>query len=175
MVARESDADTARRELVVTRVLDAPRSLVFEAWTDPRHVVHWWMPEGFGKPDIEKMDVRVGGEWRVRMPFSDGTTFTARGIYREVIRDQRITWDDYCDDENGKYFHKAFVTVTFEDHGAATKVTLRARLEEVPGRDPRWTREIMEKGWVDGWKNNLDLLAGYIPALVSRIRDEVHP
>ena len=151
-------------ELVVTRVLDAPRSLVFEAWTDPKHVVHWWIPKGFAAPDILKMDVRVGGEWRIRMPFSDGMVCMAYGVYREVVKDERLVWDDFCD-ENGKYFHKAFVTVDFEDLGEKTRVTLRARLEAVPGRDPRWTMEVMQKGWVGGWKDNLGLLAGYLPVM----------
>ena len=173
MDARRSDVEAPPRELVVTRVLDAPRSLVFQAWTDPRHVVHWWMPKGFAAPDVETMDVRVGGSWRIRMPSLDGKGCTAYGVYREVVKDQRLAWDDFCDDADGNFFHKAFVIVTFEEHGTATKVTLRARLEGVPGRDPRWTMEFMEQGWVGGWKDNLELLAGYVAQLASTADREI--
>jgi uncharacterized protein YndB with AHSA1/START domain len=121
------------------------------------------MPMDFSPPIVESMDVRVGGGWRIQMPNPSGMVCTAYGVYREMVRDKRLAWDDFCD-ENGKYFHKAYVTVDFEQLSASkTRVTLRAHLEEVPGRDPRFTLEFMEKGWVDGWKDNLGLLAGYLP------------
>ncbi len=162
-----------KNDIVVTRLLDAPRALVFEAWTDPRHVVHWWTPKGFAAPEIQKMDVRPGGEWRVHMPFNDGTVYVAHGIYREVVKDERISWDDFCD-EKGKLFHKAFVTVTFEDMATGkTRVTLRARLEAVADRDPRWTMETMEQGWVEGWKDNLAVLAGYLPKVAAEADLEI--
>ena len=152
-----------RNELLVTRVFDAPVSLVYRVWTEPEHVVHWWMPVDFLPPIVENMDVRVGGGWRIQMPHPSGMVCTAYGVYREVVRDKRLAWDDFCD-ENGKYFHKAHVTVDFEQLSASkTRVTLRAHLEEVPGRDPRFTLEFMEKGWVGGWKDNLGLLDGYLP------------
>jgi len=156
--------------LVVTRVFDAPVALVFDAFTRPEHLVHWWMPKGFGTPIAQVMDVRPGGSWRVRMPFSDGNSCTAYGVYREVVRNERLSWDDFCDDFNGKFFHKAFVTVAFEDLGGKTRVTLRARLDPPADRDPKWTLAAMEEGWVDGWKDNLENLVGYIPRSDTRGR-----
>ena len=164
--ARSAELERSAKDLVVTRVFDAPVALVWEAWTDPRHVVHWWKPKGFAAPDVLGMDVRVGGEWRVHMPGLDGTHCTAYGVYREVVRNQRLAWDDYCDDNNDKHFHTAFVTVTFEELAARkTRVTLRGRLEGVPGRDPLFTMDFMESGWTGGWKDNLELLATCLPGM----------
>ena len=167
--AGRSEPEVSARELVVTRVFDAPIALVYEAWTDPRHVVHWWKPQGFAEPQVLAMDVRVGGEWRIRMPALDGTHCTAYGVYREVVPNRRIAWDDFCDDKHGKFFHKAHVVVVLEELGARkTRVTLRARLEGVPGRDPRWTLEFMESGWSGGWKDNLENLAHVLEKMGAR-------
>jgi uncharacterized protein YndB with AHSA1/START domain len=160
-------------ELLVTRVFDAPVGLVYRTWTEPGHVVCWWMPKGFSAPKVETMDVRTGGTWRIRMPHTDGNVYAAYGVYREVVKEKRLAWDDFCD-EDGKHFHKAFVTVDFEALSAGkTRVTLRARLEDVPGRDPRWTMDVMEKGWVEGWKDNLELLASYLPKAASTADREI--
>lgn len=164
--ARGSELERSAKDRVVTRVFDAPVGLVYEAWTEPRHVVLWWKPQGFAQPHVLAMDVRVGGEWRIRMPALDGTHCTAYGVYREVVPNRRLAWDDFCDDNDGKFFHKAFVTVSFEELGERkTRVTLRARLEGVPGRDPRWTLEFMENGWMGGWKDNLEHLAGQLATM----------
>ena len=149
--------------LAVTRVFDAPVELVWQAFTRPEHVVHWWMPQGFDQPRVLELDVRPGGKWRVHMPAKDGTHCTAYGIYREVVPNQRLAWDDFCDDKDGKFFHKARVTVTFEDLAGKTRVTLRSRLEPPADRDPQWTLEVMENGWTEGWKDNLALLAEDLP------------
>jgi uncharacterized protein YndB with AHSA1/START domain len=157
----------ARNERVVTRVFEAPVALVWKVWTEPQHVVHWWMPKDFSPPTVESMDVRVGGGWRIQMPHPSGMVCTAYGVYREVVPGKRLAWDDFCD-ENGNYFHKAYVSVDFEELSAGrTRVTIRGRLEEVPGRDARWTLAAMEKGWAEGWKDNLDLLGGYLPKAAS--------
>ena len=167
--ARGSEPERSAQDLVVTRVFDAPVALVYEAWTQARHVVHWWKPKGFAEPHILAMDVRVGGEWRIRMPALDGTHCTAYGIYREVVPNRRLAWDDFCDDNDGKFFHKAHVAVSFEALDAGrTRVTLRARLEGVPGRDPRWTLEFMETGFTGGWKDNLDNLARQLEQMGAR-------
>ena len=127
--ARGSELERSAKDRVVTRVFDAPVGLVYQAWTEPRHVVHWWKPQGFARPHV-------------------------------------LAWDDFCDDNDDKFFHKAFVTVSFEELGKRkTRVTLRARLEGVPGRNPRWTLEFMENGWTGGWKDNLEHLAGQLATM----------
>ena len=79
---------TADRELVVTRVIDAPRRLVFRAWTQPEHIARWWGPQGFTTIHCE-MDVRVGGAYRFGMRSPQGTEHWKRGVYREIVEPER--------------------------------------------------------------------------------------
>jgi uncharacterized protein YndB with AHSA1/START domain len=149
--------------LEVTRVFDAPVALVWKMWTRPEHLVHWWKPNGFNEGRIESLDVRRGGKWRIYMPFASGAGgCTAYGVYNEVIPNERLSWDDFCDDEHGNFFHKAFVTVSFEDLGGKTRVTLRAKLDPPAKRDAKWTLPVMEQGWTEGWKENLEVLVHYL-------------
>lgn len=157
-LARHVDAE---REVAVTRVLNAPRVLVFQAWTDPERLAHWWRPKGFAAPIVERLDATPGGGFRVVMTHSDGAEYTARGVYREVVEPQRLVYDDFCD-EGGKLFHQALLTVTFDEHDGGTRVTIRARFEWLADRDPRWTPDVMKDGWREGWEDNLDLLEQHV-------------
>ena len=76
--------DVSDREVIISRVLDAPRKLVWEAMTNPKHIVNWWGPSGF-TTTIESMDLRVGGEWRYMMVGPDGTRFPNHMVYKEII------------------------------------------------------------------------------------------
>src|SRR5207249_11050128 len=90
MVARTSAAtESAERELVLTRVFDAPRRLVFKAWTEPERVVRWWGPQGFTMPSCT-MDVRPGGAFRFCMRSPEGTDHWLRGVYRERSEERRV-------------------------------------------------------------------------------------
>ena len=84
MAAMTDAAIPAERELVITRVLDAPRSLVFKVWTEPEHLVRWWGPKDFTAPSLE-MDVRPGGAWRACIRSAEGTDYWMQGVYREVV------------------------------------------------------------------------------------------
>jgi uncharacterized protein YndB with AHSA1/START domain len=79
------------REIVLTRVFDAPPETVFEAFTDPERVVHWWGPQGFATT-VHEMDVRPGGEWRFTMHGPDGWDYRNRIVYLEVARPERIVY-----------------------------------------------------------------------------------
>ncbi|HEU0053538.1 MAG TPA: SRPBCC domain-containing protein, partial [Longimicrobium sp.] len=83
---------TADREVVQSRVFDAPRELVFDAWTDPAAVAEWFGPDGFTITTYE-MDVRPGGVWRFTMHGPDGTDFPNRVDYHEVVRPERLVYD----------------------------------------------------------------------------------
>src|SRR5262249_38389883 len=82
------------RTFTVTRVLDAPRELVFQAWTDPAHFTHWWGPRGFTTPlSTISLDVRPGGIWRATMiNGEDGTEYPFHGIYREVVPPEKLSF-----------------------------------------------------------------------------------
>jgi len=84
-------AKAAEREIVMTRVFDAPRELVFQAWTDPMHVAQWWGPEGFSTT-IHEMDVRPGGVWRLTMHGPDGRDYKNKMVFLEVARPERLVY-----------------------------------------------------------------------------------
>src|SRR5260370_21490124 len=83
-----TEVATTDRELTLTRVLDAPRELVFRMWTDPQHVAQWWGPMGFTNP-VREMDVRPGGALRIGMRAPDGTDYPMIGTYREDVSPER--------------------------------------------------------------------------------------
>ncbi len=108
------------REMVFTRVVDAPRELVWEVYTDPKHVAQWWGPKGFTNT-IHEMDVRPGGLWRLTMHGPDGTDYPNRIAFLEVVRPSRLVYD-HGDDANPRVFH---VTTNFISEGARTKIVSR--------------------------------------------------
>jgi len=79
------------REIIISRVYDAPRDLVWEAMTDPKHVVHWWGPRGFSTT-TEVMDVRPGGTWKHVMRGPDGTEYPNKSIFVEVVKPERLVY-----------------------------------------------------------------------------------
>ena len=114
---------SADRELTVSRVIDAPRVLVFKAWTDPEQIARWWGPKGFTTIDYD-MDIRPGGAYRLRMRSPEGTDHRKRGVYREVREPERIVFTFAWEEPDGRLGHELLVTVTFEAVGAKTRLTL---------------------------------------------------
>lgn len=113
--------ETANRELMIARLLNAPRELVFEVWTNPEHIKHWWGPTGFTNT-IAKMEVRPDGVWEFVMHGPDGTDYKNKSVYVEVVKPERIVFDHV----SGPKFR---VTVTFEDRGDKTFLTWRMLFE----------------------------------------------
>jgi uncharacterized protein YndB with AHSA1/START domain len=110
---------TSDREIVVSRVFDAPRELVFDAWTDPEQVVQWWGPHGF-TTTIQEMDVRPGGVWRFVMHSSDGTDYDNKVVFVEVVKPERLVYDHGGGEESDiQQFH---VTVTFVEEDGKTRL-----------------------------------------------------
>jgi uncharacterized protein YndB with AHSA1/START domain len=126
---------TAGRELVVTRIIDAPRERVFRAWTEPAQVARWWGPQGFVTTHCE-MDIRPGGAFRCCMRSPAGTDHWKRGVYREIAAPERIVFTFAWEDANGDPGHELLTTVTFVDLGGRTRLTLhQAVFETVERRD----------------------------------------
>src|SRR5579883_608120 len=86
---KETAKSTAGRELKLTRIINAPRELVYEVWTNPEHIKHWWGPNGFTNT-IFKMDVKQGGEWDFIMRGPDGVDYRNTHHYLELIKNERI-------------------------------------------------------------------------------------
>src|SRR5258706_6591524 len=107
------------REIVIRREFDAPRALVWKAWTDPQHIDRWWGPRGFRNATIA-MDVRVGGMWRFTIHGPDGTDWPNRIVYREIVEPERLVYDHGSDvDDDPRPFP---VSVTFAAEGRKTQV-----------------------------------------------------
>ena len=124
MVApKNSPAAPAERTLVLTRVFDAPRELVFEAWSTPEHLANWFGPTNFTLPFCE-VDFRVGGNYRLCMRSPAGKEYWVHGVYREIVEPERLvfTWErDRADDEHAGH---TLVTITLEDVAGKTRLTL---------------------------------------------------
>jgi uncharacterized protein YndB with AHSA1/START domain len=133
---------SAERELLITRVLDAPPDLVFEAWTNPEHLVRWWGPAGFTTPSCT-MDVRPGGSYRICMRAPDGTDHWVQGVYREIVAPQRLVCTWVWEDAEGRPGDETLLTVTFEEHGGKTRLTLHhgvfGTVEERDNHESGWT------------------------------------
>src|SRR5262249_18770307 len=109
MAATNVGAASADREIVLTRVFDAPPELVFQAWTESVHIAQWWGPTGF-RTTIYEMDVRPGGVWRFVMHGPDGRDYKNRIIFHEIVKNERLTYTHMGEDEDPNVFE---VVVTF--------------------------------------------------------------
>jgi uncharacterized protein YndB with AHSA1/START domain len=148
------------RTIVITRVFDAPRELVFKAWTDPKHVAQWWGPQGFTSPLCE-MDLRVGGVFRVHMRGPDGVTYPCKGVYREVREPERIVYSGEAEEGSvgcgAGLPPRALVTVTFTERDGKTTVTIHTRLQSAADREAA-----VQTGFNAGWASSLDRLADHL-------------
>ncbi len=157
MVAKGNAAATEseQRELVITRIFDAPLSLVYKAWTDPEGQMRWLGPQGYTALACE-MDTRPGGRYRFGMRSPAGTDHWVQGVYREIVAQERLVYTWAWEDAEGKPGHETLVTVTFAEHEGKTMLTLhQAVFESVTARD----------GHRGGWTSNLDHFAEYLATL----------
>lgn len=152
---------TPDHDVIVMRVFDAPRELVFKMWTDPEHLVHWVIPKGFLPPIIEHIDARTGGSLRMTMKAMDGNVYLSQWSFVEVTPPSRIVYDELCD-QNGQSFHKARQVVEFAEQNGKTMLTIRGRVELLPERDPQFTIDVIRGGWAEGWTENFEKLAAYV-------------
>ncbi len=136
-------SSTADREIVITRMINAPQALVFEAWTDPAHLDEWWGPTGF-RNTTHSVDIRTGGEWIYTMHGPDGTDYPNRMRFTEVTAPHRLA---YIHDAGVDGAEEAFqATVTFEAVGNKTKLTLHSIFSSAV-----WRNMVVEKfGAIEG-------------------------
>ena len=155
MAARNNVATRDARTLVITRIFDAPISLVWQAWTDGEHIAKWSAPRGFTIPHSEG-DLGPGGKLRCCMRGSDGRELWLGGVYREIVEEELLVMTHAWDDERGRPGPETIVTVRFEGLGGKTKVTLRQTgFDSIQSRD----------GHAGGWDECLDLLAGHLATM----------
>jgi uncharacterized protein YndB with AHSA1/START domain len=135
----------SERELVITRVFDAPRALVFKAWTDPNHVAQWWGPHGFTNPVCE-LDARPGGAIRIHMRGPDGTLYPMTGVYQEIVEPERFVFTSAALDAEGNPLFEVLNTVTFAEQGSKTTLTVQARVVKSTAKAAPYLAG-MEAGW----------------------------
>jgi uncharacterized protein YndB with AHSA1/START domain len=148
----------AYRDLVLTRIFDAPRELVFKAWTEPERLRRWWGPKGFTNPVCE-VDVRPGGAMRIHMRGPDGVVYPMTGVFHEIIEPERLVFSSSALDKNGNPLFEVLTTVTFSEHGGKTKLTLHASVEKATAEGAPHLA-----GMEQGWNQTLDRLAQEVSA-----------
>jgi uncharacterized protein YndB with AHSA1/START domain len=152
---------SAEQEIVITRVFDAPRELVWKAWTEPERVKKWWGPTAFTAPVI-KINLRVGGTYLYCMRSPEGQDFWSTGVFREIVPTERLVFTDSFSDAQGNIVpasqygmtrdwpSELLITVIFEEVDGKTKMTMRqAGIPEGEMRDMT----------IAGWNGSFDKLA----------------
>jgi uncharacterized protein YndB with AHSA1/START domain len=158
-------AVTPDREIVISREFDAPREMVWDAFTDPKQVVQWWGPNGFSTT-IHEMDVRPGGRWRHTMHGPDGTNYPNASVFKEVVKPERIVYSHGGGKEDGPGVSFE-ATWTFEAVGEKTRLTGRSVFATAAMRE----LVVKEYGAIEGGKQTLGRLDQYLdaaPVVVER-------
>lgn len=151
MTSTGPHADTSDREIRISRVFDAPRELVFDAWTDPARIGAWFGPRGF-TTTTKRMAVEPGGEWVYVMHGPDGTDYDNWIRYHEVVRPERLVYDHGSTTDTPAHFH---VTITFVERDGKTELTMRSVFPTAEARD----LVVKRYGAVPGGRQTLDRLA----------------
>lgn len=151
----KTGADSAPQALVIKRMFEAPRDLVWKVWSDPNQAKEWWGPNGFTLPFVE-MDQRPGGKWRAHMRAPDGKDFWQHGVYREIVPPEKTVYTFIWDAEPDQ---EMLITVLFAARGNKTEMTFRQ--EGFKSADEK-------AGHEDGWKQTFDRMSAYIKTLGGR-------
>jgi uncharacterized protein YndB with AHSA1/START domain len=156
--------------MVVTRVFDAPRELVWKAWTDPKYVMQWWGPKGFTSP-VCKMDFRVGGKFLCCMRTPDGQDFWNGGEYHEIVLHEKIVYSMYFTDAQGNKVEPAHYGIEHEAIDGVQDVILFEDLGNGRTRLTLIGNEIMEdaknSGEFEGWNQIFEKFAAVVAGLAQ--------
>ncbi len=151
-----SDLKPGDAEIVIRRTLNAPRPLVFQMFTEPRHLAQFWGPK-VTQVSVCAVDLRVGGAFRVDMRDEGGAVYSCTGTYREIVPPERIVYAATTADDNpcgGGLPPRSLVTITFAAEGGKTKLTIHAQLQSNADREAA-----IAGGFSMGWNDSLDRLA----------------
>jgi uncharacterized protein YndB with AHSA1/START domain len=152
---RRSEKLVGDREIAATRILDAPRELVWKVWTDPEHIAKWWGPNGFSTTTYG-MELKPGGVWRYVMHGPDGRDYQNKVTYLEVVEPERLVYTLGGGDDVEPVSHH--VTVTFADLGGKTRIDMRMVFASAEAR----THVIETYGAFEGLKQHLGRLEAYL-------------
>jgi uncharacterized protein YndB with AHSA1/START domain len=153
MSADETATLPNERRVVITRIFDVPRALVWRAWTEPKHMARWFGPKIFTIPVCE-LDVRVGGALRIVMRGPDRNDYPLKGIFREVVKPERLSFSNIAIDKDGNHLLEGITTVTFEEQAGKTRMVLDTHAVGLVPMAPQ-----MLAGMEAGWSQSFDKLA----------------
>jgi uncharacterized protein YndB with AHSA1/START domain len=162
--ARISAAGNSQWDLELTRTFDAPRELVFQAWTDPKQVQQWWGPHGFTNPRCE-VDARPGGTIHIDMRAPNGIVYPMKAVFEEIDEPERLVFLSSALDEKGNSMFDIRNTVTFIERLGKTELTLRARVIHATAVAPQYL-----KGMEVGWNQSLDRLGKHLESIHEKKR-----
>jgi uncharacterized protein YndB with AHSA1/START domain len=154
MSARKNSPGEQRAvpDMVLTRVLNAPRDLVFKVWTDAEQLAKWWGPKGFSNPVCE-VGLHPGGAIRIHMRGPDGVVYPMTGVYQEIVAPERLVFASSALGENDQPLFEVLHTVTFAEEGHKTRLTVRAQVVKTTAAAAPHL-----KGQEEGWSQSLDRL-----------------
>lgn len=163
MITHKTDVQTEGRKLILTRDFEAPRALVFEVWSNCKHLKHWWGPKEWPMDECN-MDFREGGEWRycLRGP-NEGDESWGKAIYQEINKPEKIVYKDHFTDENGNIneeMPELLITVEFTEHEGKTSQIQTALFDT-----PETREKIVEMGFIDGMNSSLDRLEEHLATI----------
>ena len=141
----------------MTRTFDAPRELVFEAWTDPKHLALWWGPHHFTNPRCE-FDARPGGAIHIDMRGPDGTVYPMKGEVKEIAPPSRLVFSSIPLDDKGQALFETLITVDFAERGGKTTVSVNAHVVRIVAP----IAEQMLAGMEAGWTQSLERLGEFL-------------
>jgi uncharacterized protein YndB with AHSA1/START domain len=145
------------REIVFTRVFNAPRRLVFEAWTKPKHLMRWYGCSG-SKLSVCEIDLRLGGTYRFVLQASDGNRYPTSGVYREIVPHERLVYTERFD---GDLNREALITLALEERDGKTTMTSMARYQTAEDLNT-----MIKFGVEKGTGESLDRLAEHLETMV---------
>ena len=169
MTPNKSDTAGTSPDFVVSRVFDAPRDLVWKAFTEPERMKEWWGPKG-STVIASKMDLRPGGTYHYGMKAPDGSPMWGRFVFREIIAPERMVFiNSFSDEAGGTTRHpmaptwplEMLSTFTFEDVGGKTKITIRWAPHNATDEE-RKTFDSGHDSMRQGWGGTMDQLAAYL-------------
>jgi uncharacterized protein YndB with AHSA1/START domain len=143
------------RELLISRMLNAPVELVWEAWTNPEHVANWWGPDGFTNT-VNTMDMTVGGEWNLVMHGPDGTDYKNKSIFKEIIPFKKIVYEHVTSP-------KFLTTIEFEAQGEKTFINWHMLFES----KEQFIQVVKTFKADEGLKQNIDKLNVYVERMAT--------
>lgn len=160
MTQAHSSSDTSDREIVITRLFNAPRELVWQVFTDPQHKTHWWGPRGF-RTTTHSVELKSGGIWRYTMHGPDGRDYPNEMRFHEVLPQERLVYSHGTGDDD--YPHKFEVVTTFTTEGEKTRVTMRSLFQTAASRD----HVVKEFGAIEGGNQTMDRFEEQLSAFLA--------